>query len=139
MNEAKRTCFKLQNPSYTARTESKVFTNDNNDDVPSTKKKIKKKCHVLDSTQQKKKHNALREREIPVTVSRTWRAITRSPGSATLTRAQVSNSRLLGSNLTPTNTFRPPSPSPINFIGRIIQCFLFSLSCVVAFILGIAR
>lgn len=100
--------------------------------------KKNKKCHVLDSTQQKK-HNALREREIPVTVSRTWRAITRSPGSATLTRAHVSNSRLRGSNLTPTNTFRPPSPSPINFIGRIIQCFLFSLSCIVAFILGIAR
>jgi len=65
-----------------------------------------------------------------------------SPGSATLTSAHVSNSRLEGSNFTPTSTFRPSAPSPINFIGRV-TCYsssprAFSLSFSVSFSLSFA-
>ena len=51
-----------------------------------------------------------RERERPVEESRTWRAMTWSPGRATLTRAHVSNSLLWLSSFTPTTTVLFPSP-----------------------------
>jgi len=60
--------------------------------------------------------------------------MTRSPGSATLTSAHVSNSRLRGSNFTPTSTFRPSAPSPINFIGRVPLLFFFSSSFLSLFL-----
>jgi hypothetical protein len=56
----------LQKPSYTARTESKVFTRDSNDDVPSTHKKSHSRFNTTFIAQQKKSNahgNRKRERE----------------------------------------------------------------------------